>query len=424
MLAAEPAARPGVRGLTARLQRCRAQLADSWKMARRFAISAGVVGLAATVWLFGRSHPPNAGPGTHFEKSMAVLQFENRSPDENDAYLASGVRNEIITKLTQVRGLKVISRNLKTKSAAAPADLRRLGRTLGVTNFLSGSIQRTADSVSIDLQLLEAPTGAQLWAQSYKRPRGKALELEGEIAQSVADALKITLAPAETQRLRAAFTSNPRAHDLYLRAIALTAQADEKSHDEQIALLREAVAEDASYAVAWSALAAAYVHIGDAYRAPREILLPAREAALKAVALDDRLSDAHMVLAGIALTYDWNFPVAKREFERAIALDPNSAVAHRLYGWNLARAEGNYVAARQEIATARRLDPLTLAVVGGIGSGARAGRLQECAAPGGACHGAQSGISLRRRSDRPCLCRHGTVAGRDPTLRIDSRRQV
>ncbi len=358
MLAAEPAARPGVRGLIARLQGCRAQVADRWKMARRLAIVAGVAGLAATVWLFSRPHPPNLRSGTPLEKSMAVLQFENRSPDETDAYLATGLRKEIVTKLTQVRGLRVISRNLKTKSAASPAELRKLGRTLGVTNFLSGSIQRTADSISFDLQLLEAPTGAQLWAQSYKRPRAKASELEGEVAQSVADALKIKLAPAETQRLRAAFTSNPHAHDLYLRAIALTAQADEKSHEQQIAILREAVAEDAGYAVAWSALAAAYVHIGDAYRAPREILLPAREAALKAVALDDRLSDAHMVLAGIALTYDWNFPVAKREFERAIALDPNSAVAHRLYGWYLARAERNYVAARQEIATARRLDPL------------------------------------------------------------------
>ena len=123
-------------------------------------------------------------------------------------------------------------------------------------------------------------------------------------------------------------------------------------------MLREAVAEDPDYAEAWSALSQAYVHMGDAYRAPREILLPAREAAIKAVSLDDQLSDAHLVLGGIALTYDWNFPLAKREFERAIALDPNSAVAHRIYGWYLARAERNYVAARQEMATARRLDPL------------------------------------------------------------------
>jgi len=358
MLAAEPAARPGVRTLTARLSECRRQVRDRRKVGRRLAFAAGLAGLAATVLLLNRPRSPDASPGTPFEKSIAVLQFENRSPDKNDAYVASGVRNEIVTKLTQMRGLKVISRNLRTKSGGPPAELRELGRKLGATNFLGGSIQRAADSISIDLQLIEAPTGTRLWAQSYKRALAQASELEGEVAQSVADALKIKLAPAEAQRLRAAFTSNPRAHDLYLRAIALTAQADEKSHEQQIAMLREAVAEDPDYAEAWSALSQAYVHMGDAYRAPREILLPAREAAIKAVSLDDQLSDVHLVLGGIALTYDWNFPLAKREFERAIALDPNSAVAHRLYGWYLARAERNYVAARQEMATARRLDPL------------------------------------------------------------------
>src|SRR5262245_20912817 len=358
MLAQEPAARPSVRELTLRLQDCRAQILDRWKIGRRLAFAAGLAGLAATVFLLNRPRPPDAAPGTPFEKSISVLQFENRSPDKNDAYLASGVRNEIVTKLMQMSGLKVISRNLKTRSGGKQAELRELGRKLGATNFLSGSIQRPVDSISIDLQLIEAPTGTRLWAQSYKRALAQASGLEGEVAQSVADALKIKLAPAETQRLRAAVTSNPRAHDLYLRAIALTAQPDEKSHEQQIAMLREVVAEDPNYAEAWSALSQAYVHMGDAYRAPREILLPAREAAIKAVSLDDQLSDAHLVLGGVALTYDWNFPLAKREFERAIALDPNSAVAHRIYGWYLARAEGNHVAARQEMATARRLDPL------------------------------------------------------------------
>src|SRR5437773_2770099 len=363
MLAPEPAARPGVHALTSQLQDCRAQILNRWKAARRLALTAGLIGIAAAAFvLFLRWHnramSRNAAPANISEKSIAVLRFENRSPDKNDAYVASGVRNEIVTKLTQMRGLQVISRNLRTKSGGPPAELRELGRKLGATNFLGGSIQRTADSISIDLQLIEAPTGTRLWTQSYKRALAQASELEAEVAQSVADSLKIKLAPAEAQRLRAAFTSNPRAHDLYLRAIALTAQTDEKSHEQQIAMLREAVAEDPDYAEAWSALSQAYVHMGDAYRAPREILLPAREAAIKAVSLDDQLSDAHLVLGGIALTYDWNFPLAKRELERAIALDPKSAVAHRLYGWYLDRAERNYVAARQEMATARRLDPL------------------------------------------------------------------
>src|SRR5205823_11581543 len=136
MLAAEPAARPNVRALTSQLQDCRAQILDRWKVGRRLAFAAGLAGLAATALLLNRPRPPDASPGTPFEKSVAVLPFENRSPDKNDAYVASGVRNEIVTKLTQMRGLKVISRNLRTKSAGPPAELRELGRKLGATNFL------------------------------------------------------------------------------------------------------------------------------------------------------------------------------------------------------------------------------------------------------------------------------------------------
>jgi Tfp pilus assembly protein PilF len=139
---------------------------------------------------------------------------------------------------------------------------------------------------------------------------------------------------------------------------ALSAYSDQKRNEEQIALLREAVAEDPHYALAWAELTGAYIHIADVYRAPREILTPARDAAEQAVAGDEKLATGHLALASIALSYDWNFPLAKRELERAIALDPDSCDAHRLYGWYLARVERNFVAARQEMAQARALDPL------------------------------------------------------------------
>jgi len=299
----------------------------------------------------------NAAPANISEKSIAVLPFENLTEDKNSAYFAGGVRDEILAKVAQVRGLKVMSRSSTKKNESRPANFRELGSRLGVDTFLAGSVQKVAEDIVIDLQLVDAKTGGQLWAHRYQRRPKDISEVEGEVAHQVAEALKVKLAPDEGQRLRTAATTNPRAHDSYLRARALSAYSDEQSHEEQIALLREAVAEDPHYAVAWAELAAAYVHIGDAYRAPREILTPARDAAEKAVALDESLAAGHMVRAGIALSYDWNFPLAKREFERAIALDPNSADAHRLYGWYLARAERNFVAARQEMAKARTLDP-------------------------------------------------------------------
>lgn len=361
MLAAEPAARPDVRALTSQLQDCRAQILDRWKAARRFALAAGLIGITAAAFLiFERQNQTisqNTGLSDVSEKSVAVLPFENLSEDKNSAYFAGGVRDGILAKVAQVRGLKVMARSSTKKNESRPANLRELGSRLGVETFLAGSVQKVSEDIVIDLQLVDARTGGQLWAQRYQRKPKNISEVEGEVAHQVAEALKVKLTPDEAQRLRTAATTNPRAHDSFLRARALSAYSDEQSHEQQIALLREAVAEDPHYALAWAELAGAYIHICDVYRAPREILTPARDAAEKAVALDESLAAGHLVRAGIALSYDWNFPLAKREFERAIALDPNSAVAHRLYGWYLARTERNFVAARQEMAKARTLDP-------------------------------------------------------------------
>jgi adenylate cyclase len=362
MLAAEPAARPDVRALTLQLQDCRAQILDRWKAARRFTLAAGLIGITAAAFLIferqNRTISQNTVLSNVSEKTVAVLPFESLSEDKGNAYLAGGVRDEILTKLAQVRGLKVVSRSSTKKNASHPTNLPELGRQLGTDSFLEGSVRGVAADLSIHVQLMDAKTGRQLWAQTYQRPAKDISEVEGEVAHQVAGALKVKLAPGEAQRLRLAATNNPRAHDSWLRARALSAYSDLKSQEEQIALLREAVAEDPHYAVAWAELTGAYIHIADVYRAPREILTPARDAAEQAVAVNEKFAMGHLALASIALSYDWNFPLAKRELERTIALDPDSCDAHRLYGWYLARVERNFVAARQEMAHARALDPL------------------------------------------------------------------
>ncbi len=270
----------------------------------------------------------------------------------------SGLREGILDKLTQVRGLRVVSRSSSTRVGSHPADLRELSRRLGADRLLTGSVGKSTDRLSLDVRLIDPQTGAQIWEQTYTEALTGVSGVDGAVAQKVADALKIRMAADERHNLRTAATSNPRARDLYLRARALGKQSDEKSRTQQLNLLREAVAEDPNYAQAWAELSGVYLHLADAYRAPREILTPARDAAVKAVALDENLAFGHLILGGIAMSYDWDFPLAKREIERAIALDPNSSVAHRLYGWLLARTERNYIAARQEVAKARSLEPL------------------------------------------------------------------
>lgn len=153
-------------------------------------------------------------------------------------------------------------------------------------------------------------------------------------------------------------TINERAHDLYLRAHALGAHADEKSLMGKVALLQEAVTEDPHYAIAWGDLAGAYLPIADAYRAPLEVLGPMRHAALMSVQNDDGAGVGNIWLGAVSMLYDLNFPLARQELERAVALDPNSSDAHRWLGWYRARVERDFDGGHAELQSARRLDPL------------------------------------------------------------------
>jgi TolB-like protein len=290
--------------------------------------------------------------------SIAVLPFANLSEEEANAYFVSGMRDEILTSLAQLRDLNVRSRTSTQKYQSHPEDLGALSRELGVASVLEGSVQKAGDDVLINVQLIDTRSGHQLWAQSYRHHVQDIFGVQGEVAQKVADALKIKLAPAQEQRLLVPPTTNARAHDLFLRAHALGAHSDEQSLEGKIALLQEAVAEDPRYAMAWGDLAGAYLTIADAYRAPREVLSPMRHAALMAVQNDEGAGVGHIWLGAVSMLYDRNFPLAKRELERAVALNPNSPDAHRWLGWYLARVERDFVAGRKELQHARVLDPL------------------------------------------------------------------
>jgi serine/threonine-protein kinase len=294
---------------------------------------------------------------TNAQKSVAVLPFDNLSEDKANAYFASGMQDEIVTKLAQLGNLKVVSRTSTQKYDQAPRDIKVIARELNVTTLLQGSVQRVGDDLLINVQLIDAATENHLWAESYKRRFENIFDVEAEVARNVADALKVEVRSSQQQRIATAPTTNPRAHDLFLRAHALGAHSDEKSLERKIALLEEAVAEDPRYAMAWGDLAGAYLTIADAYRAPLEVLEPMRHAALMSVQSDDKAAVGHIWRGAVAMLYDRDFRLAKSELERAVALDPNSSDAHRWFGWYLARVERNFVGGRAELQRARALDP-------------------------------------------------------------------
>src|SRR5438067_7093613 len=189
-------------------------------------------------------------------KSIAVLPFENLSRDPDNAYFATGIQDEILTRIAKIGALKVISRISTRQYSARPDNLSEIAHQLGVANILEGSVQRAADQVHVNVQLISAATDEHLWAESYDRKLENIFGVEAEVAAAVAEALKAKLTGAEQHALEQKPTNNPQAYDAYLRGIAQYGEAntlDELS--KSIQSFEEAVRLDPNFAMAWAMLA-------------------------------------------------------------------------------------------------------------------------------------------------------------------------
>src|SRR5207302_9423877 len=190
------------------------------------------------------------------EKSVAVLPFENLSRDPDNAYFATGIQDEILTRLAKIAALKVISRTSTQQYAAKPGNLSEIAHQLNVANILEGSVQKAGDQVHINPQLIRAATDEHLWAESYDRKLENILGAEAEVATAVAEALKAKLTGAEQRALEQKPTNNPQAYDAYLRGIALYGEAETLDEvSKSIQPFEEAVRLDPNFAMAWAMLA-------------------------------------------------------------------------------------------------------------------------------------------------------------------------
>ena len=251
-------------------------------------------------------------------KSIAVLPFENFSDDKSNAYFASGMRDEILTRLAGIGDLKVISRTSTEHYASHPEDLKTVGRQLGVAAVLEGSVQRAGDRVHITLQLIDTQTDGHLWADSYDRELKDIFAVERDVAEQVATVLKAKLLPEEIAQVGAVATRNPEAHDLYLRGKVYFNRATDQfaltatEMPQAIALFEQARTKDPGFALADADLATA--HMNMYWFAPDRSaarLAAAKSAAEQALAIQPGLAEAHYALA----LYDyWGF----REYAKAI----------------------------------------------------------------------------------------------------------
>lgn len=264
---------------------------------------------------------------------------------------------ELVTELGKVGALRVISHTSVNRFKGTKTALPEIARELQVDALVEGVVSREGNRVRVTANLVQANPEKHLWAESYDRDLRNVLDLQSEIARTVADQIKITVTPEERQRLTAAQPVDPEAHELLLKGNFFINKWTKAGFERAIEYFDQSRQKEPRNARAYAGLAIAYAGLGisDPIAFPRE-----KTAALKALEIDDTLAEAHNALAWANFTYDWDPASAEREFRRAIQLNPSDARAHAWYGIFLAM-RGRLQDSLQQVESARELDPLSLA---------------------------------------------------------------
>jgi len=292
-------------------------------------------------------------------KSVAVLPFANLSRDPDNAYFAAGIQDEIITRLAKIGELKVVSCLSTQRFKSAPDDLPAIANQLGVANILQGSVQRTADTVRVNVQLVRAETDNHLWADTFDRKLTDVFQIESDIAKTIAEKLQAKLTGSEEHALSTKPTANSEAHQLYLQGRYLWNRRTGGNLKKALSYFQEAVEKDPGYALAYTGIAdsCALIPVYGA-GAPKDFYPRAKTAAERALQLDDTLAEAHTSLANVFFRY-LELDKSAREFERSIQLNPNYATTHQWYGRLTLLALGQFDHALMEAKRAVELDPVS-----------------------------------------------------------------
>src|SRR5712691_10246568 len=291
-------------------------------------------------------------------KSIAVLPLENLSGDASQDYFVDGMTDALITELAQIGRLRVISRTSMMRYRATRKPLPEIARELNVEAVVEGTVVRVGPRVRVTAQLIHAPTDRHLWARSYDRELRDVLALQEEVARAIAQAVQVEVRPDERRRLSQAAAIDPEAYESYLKGRFYWSMRGRENLLKAAAYFQQAIAEDPTYASAYSGLSDTYRQSDQEGLAPAECMPKAEAAARKALALDDTLAEAHASLAGVLYRYHWEWGAAEKEFQRSLDLDPNSAEGHRAYAVYLLTMRRNQEALPQ-VQRAQELSPLS-----------------------------------------------------------------
>src|ERR1700730_1322602 len=358
----------------------------TWSPRKFAAFVIGVAVIAAGLLAFNlwrnqsAATPRNTASAARTEaatKSIAVLPFVNMGADKNDEYLSDGVSEELITALSKITGLQVKARTSSFAFKGKNEDIQKIGELLHVTHLLEGSVAKAGNKLRITVQLIQAADGNHLWSDTYDREMQDIFAVRSEVAQQVAETLKVRLLGEEKRKIDKKPTENLEAYNLYRQGRFYTDKLSEEGMTKAVPLFQQAIEKDPRFALAYAGMADNYVIAADAIIPPREAFSKAKEAALKAIELDDSLAEAHASLGLVHYHYDWDWPAAEQELKRAISLNPQSAQSYTLYTHYLA-GMGRYDEAKKFGARALELDPLSVSAHWFLGWGAiYAGRSDE-----------------------------------------------
>jgi len=328
---------------------------------RAIAAAAGIVVLVlavAVVWLVIRDGGPTSSTD---KKSIAVLPFDNLSPDpEADEYFADGVHEEILAHLSKIGDLKVTSRTSVMRYKDTDMSLRNIAAELDVATILEGAVRRAEGRVRITAQLIDARTDEHLWTETYERDYADIFAIQVDVAKQIAASLRATLTLELEQRIQQRPTESLAAYDLYLRGRYFWNRRSKDDFYRAIEHFEAAIAEDPGYAQAYAGLADTYNLLAVYWMLPPDEAVPlAKAAAERALELDPNVAEAYTCLAHIHTWYDWDWSEAEAGFERALSLDPNYATARHWYSMYL-MAQGQPDEALAEARRAVELDPLSL----------------------------------------------------------------
>ena len=362
MLAPDPKERPQTaRELLSAVHGCYSRFNPEarWRRRRSVLVSAALMLVVAAIalgpWIYQRT-----GPFALMERSIAVLPFENLSSDKENAYFAEGIQDEILTRLSKIGDLKVISRTSTQNYKSAPKNLPEIARQLGVAHILEGSVQKSADTIRVNVQLIKAANDSHLWSDTCDRKLTDVLSVETEVAKTIADQLRAKLTGQEQEVIAAKPTDSPQAYDAYLRGLAYTLKTGFTPATSLGAqkYLKDAVRLDPTFALAWALLSSvdASGYLTQSLQPTIALREEARDAGETALKLQPNLGEAVLAKGFYHYACLKDYDSAVNYFEQAHRILPNNTRIPQYLAY-VERRRGNWDKSEKYFNEAEKLDP-------------------------------------------------------------------